>query len=333
MAFLYLTEQGSVLRRKGKRLVVEKDGHILLEVPIREIETVLVFGHVQVTTQAIQMILLNKTELAFLTHTGRLLGQLTSPTPKNVGLRISQHRKFSDNSFILQISKSIVAGKILNGLEYLRRFSYNHKEVDLTSEMQILFQTYEQVGHQNNVDALLGIEGFAARTYYQGFGKMILGDFGFNGRQKHPSPDPVNALLSLGYTLVFNEIASLLDGIGFDPYIGFFHKSRYGRASLAADLLEEFRSPIVDRFTLRLINNRILTGNDFYFHHPSGSMYLKRSAIKRYFTEYEKMINKEFTHPHTGEKTDFRRCFRIQAQDLARSIKGKTPYRPFHYDR
>ncbi len=123
---------------------------------------------------------------------------------------------------------------------------------------------------------------------------------------------PVNTLLSFGYTLASNEIASLLDGIGFDPYIGFFHKSKYGRPSLAADLLEEFRSPIVDRLTLKLINNRVLTENDFYFHKPSGSMYLKRTALKCYFTEYKKVANKEFTYPRTGEKTNFRRCFRIQ---------------------
>ncbi len=333
MAFLYLTEQGSILRKTGNRLLIEKDGQTLLEVPAREIETILIFGRIQVTTQALHTILGNGIELAIFTYTGRLLGQLTSPTPKNVKLRIAQYEKFKDPNFILQISKSIVAGKILNSLEYLRRFSYNHKDINLSNEIQTLTKIHAQVTLQTNLEALLGLEGLAAKTYYTGFGKMILGNFGFDGRRKRPAPDPVNALLSLGYTLVFNEIASLLDGIGFDPYIGFFHKPHYGRPFLAADLLEEFRSPVVDRLTLRLINNRILTQDDFYFHQPSGSMRLKRSALKRYFLEYEKVVNNEFPHPQTGEKTAFRRLFRVQAQKLTQAIMQDIQYTSFHYDR
>lgn len=157
--------------------------------------------------------------------------------------------------------------------------------------------------------------------------------FSFGGRKKHPAPDPVNALLSFGYTLVFNEIASLLDGIGFDPYIGFYHKPDYGRASLAADLMEEFRSPIVDRLTLKLINNRVFIPDDFFLHSKSGLLYLKREAMKRYFVEYERHITEEFIHPMTGEKTDFRRCFRFQAHRIAACIKDAGEYHPFHFDR
>jgi len=333
MAFLYLTEQGSILRKTGQRLIIEKDGQRLLEVPAREIETILIFGRVQVTTQALHTILANGIELSIFTHTGKLLGQLTSPMPKNVELRIAQYEKFKDANFVLQTSKSIVAGKILNSLEYLRRFSYNHKDINLSDEIQTLTQIHSQVKSETSPEALLGLEGFAARVYYMAFSKMILGNFGFDGRRKRPAPDPVNALLSFGYTLIFNEIASLLDGIGFDPYIGFFHKPRYGRSSLAADLVEEFRSPVVDRLTLRLINNRILTNNDFYLHQPSGSMRLKHESLKRYFPEYEKAVNNEFTHPQTGEKIAFRRLFRIQAQKLAQAIIQNTQYIPFHYDR
>ena len=128
---------------------------------------------------------------------------------------------------------------------------------------------------------------------------MILGEFNFTGRKKRPPTDPVNAILSLSYTMIFNELSSLLDGLGLDPYLGYFHNVNYGRASLAADLIEEFRAPIADRFTLNLINNRIVGKKDFYTNPKGAGVYLKREALKRYFTEYETMLNHEFIHPKT----------------------------------
>jgi CRISPR-associated protein Cas1 len=157
---------------------------------------------------------------------------------------------------------------------------------------------------------------------------MVVGKFAFNGRKKHPSTDPVNALLSFGYTLIFNEISSLLDGLGFDPYLGYFHAVEYGRTSLASDIQEEFR-PVVDRFTLYLINNRIFKNEDFYQNPKGEGIYLKRDAMKRYFLEYEDYLNREFKHPETKENTTLRKCFRIQAEKLASHIKGDNPYTTF----
>lgn len=179
------------------------------------------------------------------------------------------------------------------------------------------------------IKQLFGVEGSAAKSYFDAFAKMVLGTLGFPGRRKHPSTDPVNALLSFGYTIIFNEISSLLDGLGFDPYLSYFHSIDYGRASLASDLMEEFRAPITDRFTLHLINNRIIGEEDFYSNPKSGGVYLKREPLKRYFKEYEEMINREFIHPETEENTTWRKCFRIQAETLAAHIQNDKPYVPF----
>lgn len=137
-----------------------------------------------------------------------------------------------------------------------------------------------------------------------------------------------SSLVSFGYTLIFNEISSLLDGIGFDPYLGYFHAVEYGRASLAADIQEEFR-PVVERFTLYLVNNRIFKKNDFYRNPKNGGMYLKREAMKRYFAEYEKYLNREYAHPKHEETTTLRKCFRVQAGKLARFVKDDDEYTPF----
>jgi CRISPR-associated protein Cas1 len=332
MANLYLTEQGSVLKKTGDRIIVQKEDEVLLDVPCNKIEAVLIFGNVQFTTQAVHELFEHGIEMAILTRTGRLIGQLTSPATKNIELRVQQFKKHEDETFKLNFSKTIVRGKITNSLQVLRAFFYNHPETDLKTETAALENSLTGIPATPTGESLNGIEGSAARTYFNGFGKMILGEFGFTGRKKYPAPDPVNGLLSLGYTMVFNEISSLLDGLGFDPYLGYYHKIEYGRASLASDLLEEFRAPVSDRLTLKLINNRVLKQEDFYKNPKGEGVYLTREALKRYFAEYEDFTNNEFIHPETKEKTTLRKCFRIQIETLASHIKGEKEYKPFYLE-
>ena len=331
MANLYLTEQGSVLRKTGERIIVQKDEEILLDVPCHKVESVLIFGNVQVTTQALHELFEHGIELALLTRTGRLIGQITSPTTKNIELRIEQFKRYWEEDFRLGLSRVFVHGKISNGLNLLRSFSYNHPECDLASEMGQMKSSLTEAPAASDIGVLMGIEGNAARRYFAGFAKMMRGPFTFEGRRKHPAPDPVNALLSFGYTLVFNEISSLLDGLGFDPYLGYFHSVEYGRASLASDLLEEFRAS-VDRFTLYLINNNVFKDEDFYANPKGEGVYLTREALKRYFLQYERQLNHEFLHPETGENTTLRKCFRFQAEKLASHIRGGATYTTFNLE-
>ncbi len=329
MANLYLTEQGSILRKTGDRLIVQKDDEILLDVQCHKIDAVLIFGNVQFTTQAVHELFEHGIEMAMFTRTGKLVGQITSPTTKNIELRLLQFKKYWNNDFRLALAKKIVTGKIKNSLQVLRWFLYNHPDRNFQSEIAAISTRLGEVHNVTRLDQLFGIEGSAAKSYFDAFGQMILATFKFSGRVKHPSTDPVNALLSLTYTIIFNEISSLLDGLGFDPYLSFFHSINYGRASLASDLMEEFRAPIADRLTLYLINNRILCETDFYKNPKGDGVYLKREPLKRYFKEYEKLINRKFVHSITKENTTWRKCFRIQAESLAAHIQNERPYLPF----
>lgn len=329
MPNLYLTEQGSILRKRGDRLIVEKDSAVLLDVECHKIDAVLIFGNVQFTTQAVHELFQHGIEMAILTKTGRLIGQITSPMTKNIELRIEQFKRHGDEGFKMNLSRAVVRGKIRNARQLLRTFSYNHPEIDLKDETENLDASEKAIDQHNTLDGLNGVEGMAARSYFKGLGKMILGDFRFEGRRKYPPPDPVNAILSLGYTLVFNELSSLLDGLGFDPYLGYYHKVDYGRASLASDLMEEFRAPVADRLALRLINNRILRPEDFYKNPKGDGVYLTRDGMKRFFREYEDLVTYEFNHPDTGEKTTLRKCFRIQIERLASSVRDGKDYIPF----
>lgn len=329
MANIYLTEQQSILRKTGDRLIVEKDDQVLLDVQCHKIDAVLIFGNVQFTTQAVHELFEHGIEMAIHTRTGRLIGQITSPTTKNITLRIKQFKKYEDEIFRTRLAREIVAGKISNCLHLIRVFSYNHPDVDLKTETTALKAKQAAIGAAARIDQLLGLEGDAAKIYFQGFAKMLLGDFVFPGRRKQPPTDPVNAMLSLSYTMIFNEISSLLDGLGFDPYLGYFHTPSYGRASLAADLMEEFRAPIGDRLTTRLINNRVFSQDDFRPNPRGDGIYFKREAMKRYFAEYENMLNREFISPESGERTSLRKCFRRQSEKMAVTIQEDAPYVPF----
>jgi CRISPR-associated protein Cas1 len=333
MATLYITEQGAILRKTGDRMIVEKDDQVLLDVPCHKVDAVLIFGAVQVTIQALSDLLEHGIELALFTRHGRLKGQLTPIKSKNIVLRMAQFERARDPAFALQTAREVVRAKISNAIAVLRRFAYNHPERKSTLDIQVAkLETHlAGIDRASDLSTLNGLEGAAARAYFGSFPHMVLANVSFPGRRRRPAPDPINALLSFGYTLIGNELHSLLDGMGFDPYLGFFHQVDYGRPSLALDLLEEFRHPLVDRLTLTLINKRILQEHDFALDPASGSMHLKPEAMKVYFRHFERWVLEERADSPDGQRPGFRRAFQLQAQKMAEAIRSGTTYQPFRY--
>lgn len=328
MANLYITEQHSILRKTGNRLILEKDDQVLLDVQCHKIDAVLIFGNVQFTTQAVNELFDQGIELSILSRNGRLKGQISSPFTKNIDLRLMQFKQYWDDAFRLEISKIILGGKVHNSLNFIRRFAYNHPEIGLNEEMAAIRKQQDMIAKASDLARLFGIEGAAAKSHFKALGKMVLKAFRFEHRSRRPPRDPVNALLSLSYTMIYNEIASLLDGLGFDPYLGYFHHPDYGRASLAADLVEEFRTPVGDVLTLNLINKGVFKADDFY---PSvhGGTLLKRESLKRYFAEYEAFLNRGSDHKRIPGKTTLRKAFRRQAEAMARAVQDQAAYTPF----
>jgi CRISPR-associated protein Cas1 len=331
MTFLYLTEQGAVLKKTGQRLIVEKDDQKLLDIPAAKVEGVMIFGNVQFTTQALQLLLRQGVELALFSRSGRLLGQLTDPATRNIDLRKAQFGRHGEAGFVLELARALVGAKLANCLEFVRQFGHNHPDTQLSEETGRLQSLHPRIDQAAGLPELLGLEGSGARVYFQAFARMVRHGFAFDGRRRRPATDPVNALLSLGYTMVYNEIASLLDGMGFDPYLGYYHQPRHGHATLASDLMEEFRTPLVDRFTLKIVNNRMFQEGDFYLHEPSGSVYLTDSARRRYFAAYEQFIMQPTACAEDQSESTFRQLFRRQAERLKRTVVTGTPYDPFAF--
>jgi len=321
MATLYLTEQGSVLKKTYKRILIEKDGEKLLEVPEFKVDRILIFGNVQITTQAINFLLDNGIDTSFLSLKGKFRGRLAPVESKNIYLRMSQYKKFQDNIFKINFSKIIVKRKIKNFVHIINRYSRNHPEVNLSIYLFNLKKNLNSLTRKESLSSVRGLEGQSSAIYFEALGRMFRGKLQFTKRSKNPPTDPINSLLSLGYILITNELFSLLCAIGFDPYIGYLHEIDYGRPSLALDLVEEFRQPIIDTFTLFLLNKKILDENDFEKRDNQG-FYLKEDAQKKYFMHYEQMLTKGNNH--------WRKVFQNQTQILANTIlKENLPYKPY----
>lgn len=289
-----MTEHGSVVRKRGERLVVEKDGRELLEVELRRLSAVLMLESVQVTTAALVQMLNFGVEFAILSGRGKLLGQLTPPSARNIPLRKAQFKRETDPEFARAQSRVIVEAKVHNSVEVLKRYVWDEpgQQPEIQRTIARLQNLHGKIRQAESRDELLGLEGSVAAAYWSCFGSMLKVDgIAFDGRKRRPPPDPVNAVLSFGYVLLTNALQSLLDGMGFDPFLGFFHEEDYGRPSLALDLLEPFRAPVVDRFAVRVFNLGILKPDDFQTD-ADGGRRLTRPAMRVFFKHWEAHLTK-----------------------------------------
>ena len=290
---LYVTHQGARIHRSDGMIAVTIDDQRIERLPIDTLDRILVFGNVQITTQAIALLLSHGVNVSFLSASGRFRGQLTSPESGNVFVRLAQHERYHDTAFRERFARNLIADKIRESRVLLMRHARNHK--DFAAEIQQAARELRELTHRlrtiPTTETLRGLEGAAAAAYFRAFGKMVRGPFNFEGRSRRPARDSVNALLNLGYTLVGQEISDRLETVGLDPRIGFLHGVRYGRRSLALDLIEPHRVRVVDRITLSLINRRSFLPDDFFDQGGRQGVRLKPPAFRRYLSSFENAMN------------------------------------------
>jgi CRISPR-associated protein Cas1 len=334
VAFLYVTEQGAVLRKSGDRFLVEKDSHLLLDLPYHKLDAVMVIGNVQVTTQALGELMEKGIPVSFLTRQGRFRGSVNAPGGRDIPLRIAQFRACSDDRVSLRLAGGTIQAKIRNSAEALASYEVRHGATGHTLEERLA-----AAGTAETLDELLGLEGAAAREYFENIMQFNRSEFVWQGRRKYPAPDPLNALLSLAYTLLMTETAGLIEAHGLDPYLGFLHKPDYGRVSLALDLIEPFRAPVADRFVLRVVNLRVIQAKDFAgaaqdSSGPPRSLYLVPEALARFVGAWEQWMGAK-PAAREGEPAlqPFRRELRREVETLVRHWRGEAEWRPWHWDR
>lgn len=326
MSTLYLTEQRSKVSVTGQRLKVKTDAETLLDVPLHKLRSVYVFGNIDITTPAMHKLMREEIGLSFFTHRGQFVGSLGGRMSKNIPLRVIQYQSYFAEEYRLQMAGAFIRSKLTNMMEVIRRYSYNHPEVDFKAEVDIISGGRKNLDRAADIAELMGIEGYCSRIYFKCFAQMCRTRLEFPGRHKRPSTDPINAMLSLGYTILGNEIAVLLEAASLDPYLGYLHEVRYGRKSLSLDLLEEFRQAVIDPFTLRLVNLRIFTAEDF---ESAEDMPLRFSnqAFKKYLTEYEKRME-QISSNKEDKDISWRTTIQQQVDNLRKAVEQKEIYQP-----
>lgn len=334
---LYLNAQGLYVGKSGAVLKVKEKTRVVQEARIGETSQVNVFGNIQLSTQAIQTLCEHEVPIAYFSMGGWFYGVTRGLGVKNAYLRRDQFRLADDPAFRLQFARQLVAGKIRNQRTMLQR---NHIEPP-SRPIDLLKCLQEESLGADSLEQLLGIEGNAARLYFEQFAGMIKVDdpdrdtesngapdfnFEFDKRNRRPPRDPVNALLSLAYSVLAKDLTIVCHTVGLDPFLGFFHQPRYGRAPLALDLMEPFRPLIADSAVLSAINTRMVTPADFV--RAGDSVALKQDGRKAFFRAYEQRMDTLVTHPLFGYRVNYRRVLEIQTRLLARLLTGEIASYP-----
>ena len=328
---LYITRQETYLHKERETIVIKQGSEKLGQFPAITVGNIFCFGQVSVSPFLMGYCAEQAMGLSFYTEYGRFLARVVGKQSGNVLLRREQYRRADDQNQSLAIAKPIIAAKIANSRSVLQRELRNHGEnVALNAAVNHLAASKRNTEHADSLATLMGIEGDAAASYFSVFNELIRGGgMVFSGRIRRPPTDPVNAMLSFVYSLITQECMSALMGVGLDPYVGFLHRDRPGRASLALDLLEELRAAWADRFVLTLINRRQVQLSDFVIE-ASGAVRLSDSARKNLLVAYQERKQVEILHPYLQEQIPVGLLPHCQAMLLARYIRGDmqfyTPY-------
>ncbi len=339
MPTLYVTEPGAVVRRSAGSIVVtitrDPDGRgplpekkkELIEVEPHRLEMIALVGRAHITSSATQLCLQQGIAVAWFRRSGDFLGRLVPELSRTADLRLAQFRMISDDVRSLELARVFIASKLRSAIAVLSAVRSNRAgRPEFSDAIRELRSMLEAVQAVTVKEDLLGFEGNAARHYFAGLRAAFDGGVPFTGRARRPPPDPANALLSFGYVILVNAFASLLEARGFDPYVGVLHAVRSGRPSLALDLTEEFRHPVVDRFVLRVCNRRELRPEHFEADTARGGVRLTRSGMRTFFRLWEAFMDQPL--PGLKERISPEELMRRQANRLASHVRGRAKYTP-----
>jgi len=333
---LYVTNSDAYLSKDGENLVVKIKDEEAFRTPIHYLEGLVTFGYIGASPALLGLCMERGITISFLTEYGKHLATVSGLPQGNVLLRRKQYRWADMENESASLASAFIIGKVLNSRTVLRRFVSDYKSNTDAKEIETTAKSLARCALRLNnglaLDEVRGIEGESARLYFSVFDRLIVNQkdtFYMRGRSRRPPQDNVNALLSFLYTLLLHETKAALQTVGLDPYVGFLHRDRPGRLSLALDLMEEFRPYMADRLVLNLINRQQLTGNDF-LHKESGGVIMKDTARKAILEAWQKRKQEEITHPFLEEKIPMGLLPYSQALLLARHLRGDLErYPPF----
>ena len=325
---LYVTSPDSYLSLDGKNIVILEGQEEIGRLPLHNLEGIVSFGYRGTSPALMGACAENNISLCYLTPQGKFLARISGRVKGNVLLREQQYMSSKNETISLEIARNCILGKVYNARWVLERALRDHSlQIDMErvkKASDFLKQSLVQIQSAKTKEQLRGYEGEAASVYFGVFDELILqqrSDFHFSGRNRRPPLDYVNALLSFTYTLLTNNVSSALESVGLDPYVGYLHTERPGRASLSLDLVEELRAVLADRFVLSLINKRIISKKDFKVK-ENGAVLLDDETRKKVLTEWQNKKKEVLTHPYLKEKIEWGLVPYVQAMLLARYLRG-----------
>lgn len=333
---LFVTSEDIYLSLDGENVVATREGQAVARYPLHTLSGILSFSYAGASPALMGACAQRDISLSFCTPRGRFLARVCGENSGNVLLRRIQYRIADDPAQSCLIARSMIFGKLYNARWSIERTRRDHGlRLDggsLSQASQTIKDLLPDVLAERSLDSLRGLEGAAATAYFRVLDDMILSnkeDFFFHGRTRRPPLDSFNAMLSFTYSLLANDCASALESVGLDPYVGFLHRDRPGRTSLALDLMEELRPSLADRFVLTLVNNRVVKPSDFQ-HRDGGAVLLTDEARRTFLKTWQDRKREVITHPYLGEKLPWGLVPYIQALLLSRTIRGDLDaYPPF----
>ncbi len=352
---LYVQTQGAYIHLDHETLKVRVDNQLKIQIPLHHLGGIVVFGNVLLSPFLLHRCAEDGRSVVWCDLYGRFRARMEGPRSGNVLLRRAQHQVFESEEVTVKLARRFVEGKVRGGRHVVQRAYRDYKEAVLAKTINSLGELVNKIAEETDLQVLRGLEGAAALQYFQVFPKMFrIDNITFDGRQRRPPRDPVNAVLSFVYSLLTNDCTSALESVGLDPQIGFLHSLRPGRPALALDLMEEFRHPFADRLVLSLFNRQQIKNTDFV-ERPGGAILMNDSARKTVITAYQKRKQDEVSHPLVRNTVPIGRCAKnssgahftshplvrntvpigllpyMQARILARCIRGDlkeyVPYR------
>lgn len=325
---LYVTSENSYLTLDGENIFVYEEKQEIGRLPLHNLEGIVSFGYRGTSPALMGACADRNISLCYMTPQGKFLARVTGKIKGNVILREQQYRSSQDEEVSLSIAKNCILGKIYNSRWVLERAIRDHGlQIDVEKVKSVsdnLKKSLEYIKECQSKEQLRGYEGEAASIYFGVFDQLILQqkkDFPFHGRNKRPPLDNMNAMLSFVYTLLTNTVASALESVGLDPYVGYLHTERPGRVSLALDMIEELRAVLADRFVLSLVNKKIVSGKSFK-QKENGAVLLDDEFRKRLLAEWQSKKKETLTHPYLKEKVEWGMVPYVQAMLLARYLRG-----------
>lgn len=321
MSYLYVCEQGATIGIKENRFQVKYKDGLLKSIPAETLEVIEVFGKIQITTQCLTECLKRGINVLFYSTNGAYFGRLISTTHVNVQRQRKQAELGKDKEFQLDFSRKIIDAKIHNQVVVLRRYVRGRQQ-NIDRAIVEMKNMQKKLPSAKSIEQVMGYEGTAAKIYFRTLGELIDPQFKFSGRSRRPPRDPFNSMISLGYSIILNELYGKIEGKGLNPYFGIMHKDREKHPTLASDLMEEWRAVLIDSTAMSMLNGHELTPDNFYTDTEQPGVYLDREGFKKYMQKLEVKFRADNRYlSYVDYRVSFRRALDMQVNQLVKVIE------------